>query len=228
MLDLQFTNPDWLVQAFTFVPPAEPPDHYQGHHRLEFLGDGVLTLAVRTWLSLEFGLDENSSLTNLTSALTCNKTLVSLGRELGLPTYRVGPLPETGLETKMPADLVEAVIGAVYMDGGYDHAADFIWRRFFPRLCKLAVVRVHPKSILQYHMYREYGPSQAEIEYRRSELPQVDRSGHSIWRVGIYRGSEFMAFGTGRDVRRAEEVAACKVLQTVFGMTEQEIQDFNF
>lgn len=122
-----FRDPEILSWALTHRSyHAEHPgvDH---NERFEFLGDAVLGLAVTTFLFNEFGHMPEGQMAKVRAAVVSREELAEVAQEIGLPAYiRLGRGEDiTGGRHKpsILADAMEALIAAVYLDAGYDHAA---------------------------------------------------------------------------------------------------------
>ena len=124
--------------------------HYE---RLEFLGDRVLGLVVATWLYELFPDEPEGKLSRRFNALVSGETCAEIARELG-----VGGHAKLGKQARedgaadsdnVLGDLVEALIGALYLEGGLDAAASFVRRAWGDRVSTRDKAPKHPKSALQ-------------------------------------------------------------------------------
>ena len=127
----------------------------QHNQRLEFLGDAVLQLALTRELYEKFpGFDEGP-LTKARAKLVNRRTLAVHGRELGLGGHLIlsrGEELHGGRERPSAlADTYEALVGAIFLDGGYEAARDFILREFGAAFGELNVIPIleNPKGELQ-------------------------------------------------------------------------------
>lgn len=125
-------------------------DHYQ---RLEFLGDRVLGVAMATWLYELFPEEPEGKLSRRFNTLVSRETCAEIGRELG-----VGREVILGKQARddgaadsdnVLGDVVEALIGALYLEAGLDKAAAFVRRAWSDRLNRADQAPQHPKSALQ-------------------------------------------------------------------------------
>ena len=127
-----FQRRDLLVQALTHASAAS--DGRPSLERLEFLGDRVLALAVASDLLQRFPHEDEGALARRLSSLVSGESLVRIARELGIAEHL---RTDFGVPAdKMPAsvleDACEALIGAVYLDGGFAPAAELIMRLWTP------------------------------------------------------------------------------------------------
>jgi ribonuclease-3 len=126
------------------------PDSYE---RLEFLGDRVLGLVIGRWLYERFDAEPEGQLSRRHNALVARETCAQVGRELGLPSLiRLGKQARednASNSDNVVGDVVEALIGALLLDGGIDAADAFVRRAWEPHLDGQGKAPVHPKSALQ-------------------------------------------------------------------------------
>lgn len=125
-------------------------DNYE---RLEFLGDRVLGLVMARWLYERFPGESEGSLSRRFNTLVDRVTCSNVGREIGLPALiRLGKQArEDGANwsDNVVGDVVEAVIGAIYLEAGIDAAEALIHRLWTPLIDEQRGVPKHPKSALQ-------------------------------------------------------------------------------
>lgn len=135
-------------QALTHGSTGEA--HYQ---RLEFLGDRVLGLAVAAMLFQRFPEEPEGRLSHRLNALVSGSTCAQVAREIGLQAHmRLGKQArDDGAKESdyVLGDMVEALIGATYLDLGLDRARSFIERYWRPLLESAKAAPKHPKSALQ-------------------------------------------------------------------------------
>ena len=181
------------------------------YERLEFLGDRVLGLVMALWLYDRFDEPEGQ-LSRRYNALVARETCAEIGRELGLPELiRLGKQARGDSahhSDNVVGDAVEALIGALLLDGGLDAAERFIRRAWEPLVDGQGRAPIHPKSALQ-----ELAAA------RRLASPiyeMVGRSGahHApvfTVRVAIRNGGEATAEGSSK--QEAETAAAAALLE---------------
>jgi len=123
------------------------------YERLEFLGDRVLGLVVGRWLYERFAAEPEGQLSRRYNALVARETCAEIGRELGLPALiRLGKQARddnAANSDNVVGDVIEALIGALLLDGGIDAADAFVRRAWAPRLDAQDGAPMHPKSALQ-------------------------------------------------------------------------------
>jgi ribonuclease-3 len=206
VLGVDFADPALLEQSLTHKSAGR-----QNNERLEFLGDAVLGLVIADALFHRHGSLAEDGLSLLRAALVNRDALAAIARRLELGrVVRLGPgeLRSGGHErSSILADTLEALIGAVFIDAGFDVARDLILRLFNQELIN-AVVTKDPKTRLQ-----EW------LQARKSVLPEyevVRVTGEQHARNFEVRcclsGRSETALGTGSSRRAAEQQAAAAVL----------------
>ena len=180
--------------------------------RLEFLGDAVVDLVVAEELFQRFPEAPEGELTTLRARVVSRDALAAVATRLGLPDrVRLGVGEEGSggrLRAGLGASVLESVVGAIYLEAGFEVTRDAVLRALHDELEATATApRKSAKSLLQersqaeihelpvYRVVEERGP-----EHRRDFLVEVGIPGH-------------VAQGTGSSKREAEEAAASKLLQ---------------
>jgi ribonuclease-3 len=125
----------------------------ENYERLEFLGDRVLGLAVAAWLYELFPEEPEGKLSRRLNVLVSRASCAQVGRDIGLPAQmRLGrQARDDGADDSdnVLGDVVEALIGAVFLDAGFRAAEEIVQRLFAPRLADQERAPKHPKSALQ-------------------------------------------------------------------------------
>ena len=124
----------------------------EDYQRLEFLGDRVLGLAIARWLYERFPDEPEGMLSRRLNALVSGETCAAVGRAIGVrPHLRLGKQARddgAGDSDNVLGDVVEALLGALYLDAGFDAADAFVRRGWGTRIGQLSAPN-HPKSALQ-------------------------------------------------------------------------------
>ncbi|MDO5710096.1 MAG: ribonuclease III, partial [Coriobacteriales bacterium] len=150
----QFQNKDLIASAITHPSAAEGMPVSTSYERLEFLGDAILGAIIAREVYERFpGMDEGQ-LTDLKIALVSGKMLSGLSDELGLAEYIVFGVSELGTNSRgmksALEDVFEAIVGALYVDGGYDAAHEFVMRMLGEYMVPETIQRfMNPKTHLQ-------------------------------------------------------------------------------
>ena len=131
LLGYHFEDERLLVKAFTHSSLVD--DYFESNERLEFLGDSVLALVICRKLFMKFPGYREGDLTKIKSMLVSRKTCARIANELALAEFIMvgkGMGKTQALFGSISAGVMEAIIGAMYIDGGFGCAEDFILRAF--------------------------------------------------------------------------------------------------
>jgi len=215
-LGLKFKNKALLKQAFIHRSYLnENPDLKLEHNeRLEFLGDAVIELIVTEELYKEYPEKTEGDLTNWRAALVNAKMLTSVAEELGFNDFLLlsrGETKEMGkARAYILANVFEALLGALYLDSGYNLCDEFIKKHLMKNLA----------DIIQDGSYKDAKSKfQEEAQERVSITPSynvIKESGpdhEKNFVVGVYLDEELVAEGKGSSKREAEEAAAQLALE---------------
>ena len=180
------------------------------YERLEFLGDAVLELVSSDYIYREHPEMSEGKMTKYRSSIVCEPALAFCAREFGLEEYiRLGKGEEaTGGRKRdsIISDVMEAVIGAIYLDSGMDEAKDFI-HRFILSDLEHKQLFYDAKTILQEEVQKENGAA-LHYELVREDGPEHDKTFVvDVLINGIKAGS-----GTGHSKKTAEQQAAYEAL----------------
>jgi ribonuclease III len=186
----------------------------QHNEAMEFLGDSVLGFIVSAWLLERFPDLSEGKLSKMKSYLVSEASLVELAEELDLGRYILLNRGEekTGGRRKraLLADAYEALIGAVYIDGGVEVAGRFLRREMRQKLAAIdpsAMIGADYKSALQERLQALGGPSP---EYLVVEVLGPDH--RRTFRIELRVGGRSMAIGEGHTIKIAQQEAARAVL----------------
>jgi len=214
-LGVQFKDKSLLQTALTHRSylNENPSWHLPQNERLEFLGDAVLELVVTHYLYLNFENPEGE-LTSYRAALVNSIMLADVATKLKLGDFLLLSRGEAKDEGKarmyILANTFEAIVGAIYLDQGYDAAAGFIERALLTRMKEVFDKKLYrdAKSFFQeraqevsgitptYEVLKEWGPDHAKN-----------------FIVGVYIGEELVAEGEGSSKQEAQQDAAEKGLK---------------
>ncbi len=219
ILNYQFTDRKLLLTALTHRSYAVEHQFNYDNQRLEFLGDAVLELALSDYLYKRYPEYDEGFLTRIRSVLACEGALAGLARHFSLGAYLLmgrGEIESGGAERESTlADLFEAVIGAMYLDGGWEQARNFIEKvllEVYPDPAKL-LTRSNPKGALQELAQRSYS---IMPEY---EVLNVTGPEHlPCFEVKVSLGSH-SAIGSANSRKAAETIAASNLLQELESKT---------
>ena len=214
-LGYTFQNPGLLDNALTHSSCAnESRGRLHSNERLEFLGDSILGMVVAEHLYRNHPDLPEGELTRTRAALVCEESLVEAARELGLGEYlKLGRGEEAGGGRRRPsiqADAVEAVLAAVYLDGGIGSARKIIRKFILSReVAGLSAGRDY-KTALQELVQRENGQV---LKYRLTgeEGPDHDKR----FFVEVELNGSPLGSGQGHSKKEAEQMAAHAAIRSL-------------
>jgi ribonuclease III len=213
---------DWLKATFGGV---EAPERFaralthgsqaaENYERLEFLGDRVLGLTIAEWLFSRYPDEPEGKLSRRLNALVTGPVCADVARSLGVSTHlRLGKQARddgAGDSDNVLGDVMEALIGALFLERGQDRTAAFIREIWGSRIDAQATAPRHPKSALQ-----EWA---AANQRKAPEYTILDRSGphHAPrFKIGVRLGNFASAEGDGASKQEAETAAAAALLKQV-------------
>jgi ribonuclease-3 len=215
-IKVQFNNPDLLVSALTHRSYLNENRNFHLPHneRLEFLGDAVLELVATRYLYDNYPHPEGE-LTNFRSALVNYRMLSEIARRLDLEKYLLmskGEAKDTGRARQVIlANAIESLIGAVYLDQGYEGAKEFILREIIVELPAIINQGAYldPKSKLQEIIQEKKGVT-PHYQVMSESGPDHDK----VFLVGVFMEKEKVGEGEGPSKQEAEVAAAENALST--------------
>lgn len=216
LLSVQFNDVKVLLSAITHRSYLnEHREATQEHNeRLEFLGDAVLELVVTDFLFNKYLDKPEGELTAVRAALVNTVSLSESSTKLGINDYLLmskGEAKDTGrARNYILANAFEALIGALYIDQGYEAAKDFIAKHLFSKTEKIVDKQLwqDPKS-----RFQELAQEQTNITPTYETLGQVGPDHDRVFTVGVFLGKEKVAEGQGRAKQEAEQEAALKAME---------------
>jgi len=218
-LGYNFAQPELLCLALTHPSVAHEREVSIDHNqRLEFLGDAVLQLVLTAELYAKFPDVEEGPLTQARAQMVNRRTLAEQGLRIGLGEYlwlSKGESLSGGRERASTlADAFEALLGALYLDGGIGAARAFILRQFHDAFGKLEVIPnlENPKGELQELLQAN---SNEAPEYRLESVSGPDHNRHFV--SVVYHLGKELARGTGKSKKTSESEAARAALETLEG-----------
>lgn len=211
-----FKNKDFLKEALTHRSYLNERSDWglPNNERLEFLGDAVLELITTEELFKRFPDFTEGQLTPIRSALVNYIMMARIARDMSLEQYILlskGESKDVGRAREVIlANAIEAIIGALYLDGGYAPAKLFI----------LEHVLVHLDEIMKKGLYRDAKSElQEKIQEQRKVTPsykvlkEMGPDHAKLFTVGVFYGEELVATGAGQSKQDAEVQAAKAALE---------------
>ena len=211
LIGYQFEREELLIQALTHSSYANEKHmkKLSDNERLEFLGDAVLEIVSSEFLFENYPDMPEGELTKLRASIVCEPTLALCTQEISLGDYILLGKGEdlTGGRTRKSilSDAMEAIIGAIYLDGGFANAKEFI-HKFILTDIEHKQLFYDSKTILQEVV-------QAKHEVVRYELTDESGPDHNKnFTVEVYIGAKSVGRGVGRTKKAAEQEAAYRAL----------------
>ncbi len=211
-----FKNKKLLIQAFCHRSYLNENKKVSvGHNeRLEFLGDAVLELTVTEYLYKKYPNKPEGELTNWRASLVNTKILSETSKELGLNNFILlskGEIREKGgLRQSILANTFESLIGAMYLDFGYDKCYSFVEKNLIKKLDQIIKLGLNKDS-------KSYFQEKAQSEESTTPVYEVLKEWgpdhKKIFKIGVFLKKELIAEGEGYSKQEAEENAAQKALE---------------
>ncbi|MBU3968810.1 ribonuclease III [Patescibacteria group bacterium] len=216
IIKVEFGNKDILKQAFTHRSYLnENRKGKVGHNeRLEFLGDAVLELAVTKFLYNKYPEKPEGDLTAIRAALVNTNTISNAAKKLKMNDFLLlskGETKDIGRARQyILANAFEAIIGAIYLDKGFDAAEKFIEKNIFYLTDKIVSKNLwqDSKSYFQEKVQEENGLTPI---YKTLKEDGPDHDKH--FSVGVFIGEELISEGKGKSKQEAEQEAAEEALK---------------
>lgn len=184
---------------------------YECNERLEFLGDAVLELVSSEFLFFEHPTTPEGELTKTRASMVCEPALAFCAREIELGEYLLLGKGEdaTGGRKResVTSDAMEALIGAIYVDGGFANAKEFI-NRFILKDLENKKLFYDSKTILQEQVQKNWHDGEISYVLTGEEGPDHDKT----FLVDLYVAGEKKSSGKGRTKKAAEQDAAYRCL----------------
>ena len=208
-----FKDKALLLNALTHSSYAnEARGGVTSNERLEFLGDSVLSIIVSKYLFTQFPQMPEGELTKLRASLVCEKSLCAFSRELELGRFlRLGKGEDKGggrERDSILADAFEAVLAAIYLDGGMEiakkHVMNFVLRELKHtddevfkdyKTSLQEIIQRNPEESVTYILTDEFGPDHDKV-----------------FTVEVHLNSNTIGTGKGKSKKQAEQMAAKQAL----------------
>ncbi|HQF57432.1 MAG TPA: ribonuclease III [Candidatus Magasanikbacteria bacterium] len=215
-IGIKFNNPNYLIQALVHRSYLnENRDFVLGHNeRLEFLGDAVLELIITEFL-FENYLNPEGELTSWRAALVNAKMCAQVANEIGMEEYLFlshGESKDAGTKAReyILANVMESVIGAIYIDQGWDIAKQFVTRWIITKLPEVLEKGLWMDSKSR---FQEAAQEIVGITPSYKVLSEEGPDHAKQFIVGVYLDKEKIAEGTGLSKQEAQVDAAEKALE---------------
>jgi ribonuclease III len=199
---------------------TKDPSINEHNERLEFLGDAVLELVVSEYLFVNSHGDEGV-MTSLRSSLVNYKLIGQVGKDIGLQHeifLSKGEKEELGkARLSIVADAFESLIGAIYLDGGYEPACSFIKQFILTKLDYILATKSYKdfKTTIQ-----EYTQSKLKITPQYKVISSEGKDHEKLFHIGLWLEDMLIAEGSGRSKQEAETEAA----KIAYGIIKERLE----
>ncbi len=212
-LNYHFKNQDLLVTALTHRSCLNNPNTSQSYERLEFLGDAILEKMISVFLYNKYPDKMEGFLTAARSATVRTESLSNISKKYGFHQYiRMSKGEESTGGRSNPSileDVIESLIGALYLDGGPEASQSFFEQFVLPNASEVVSENQlkDPKSLLQEKVQAEGKPSPV---YKT--VSEVGPDHNKVFEISVFINDSPIAIGTGKNKQEAEQKAAEKAL----------------
>jgi ribonuclease-3 len=218
IIDYSFKNIEILEKSLTHSSYSNEDKSYSkvNNERLEFLGDAVLSITVSRFIFDKFPEYPEGDLTKLRSQVVCEDTLSIVAANLQIGRFLLlgkGEEASGGRERKsILADAVEAIIAAIYIDGGYRKAEEFVLKN----LTKYIQLAVKGKIVTDFKSYlQEYYQSKSQSCKIRYVVTKEEGPDHEkMFHVNVLVNKTVVGKGNGKSKKLAEQDAAKNALMS--------------
>jgi ribonuclease-3 len=178
------------------------------NEKLEYLGDAILNTVISILLYKKYQDGDEGFLSNARSSLVKRETLTEIAKKINLGKHMSygnggGAVPE---ESKVLSNMIEALIGAMYLDSGMRKVTKVIKDLFLPYFNEEKLTEKNPKNILQEYSQKKWGL------LPKYKFSRKTKNGFTVF---VYIGKEFKAKGTGKNKKEAEQQAAKLLLSVI-------------
>ena len=208
-----FKNKKILLEALAHSSYANETRICDSNERLEFLGDSVLSIMVSEYLFTHFKHLPEGELTKIRASLVCEKALFEFSKKIELGKYiLLGKGEENSGGRTRPSivsDAFEAVIAAIYTDGGFDEAKNYVLGFIPKNLDKNSGKALHDYKTLLQEIIQKNPEEKVEYVLIGQSGPDHDRR----FEVEVCMNSNVIGKGSGKSKKQAEQAAAKEALE---------------
>ncbi|MDB5294443.1 MAG: ribonuclease [Phycisphaerales bacterium] len=223
VLGYTFRNPDLLKEGLTHASIAD--NRLESNERMEFLGDAVLDLIMCEALYRRFPLYQEGDLTKVKSAVVSRQTCAEVAVETelsGLLIIGRGISGKHSMPSSLAAAVYESVVAAIYLDGGFEAAKEYVLRTMTPKVDEIvsAAHLNNYKALFQTHAQRLLGGT-PYYEVLDEKGPEHSK----CFEVGVTVGHRRFEPAWGPNKKMAEQKAALMALRELGVMAEAEVDE---
>lgn len=208
LIGIQFSNTDNLKSAVSHSSYINEIkiNKWQDYERLEFLGDAVLEIVSSEYIFKKYPSLPEGELSRIRASLVCESSLAFTAKKMNLGDYillgKGEDLSGGRFRNSILSDVFEAIIGAVYLEFGFETAKDYINRILLSDISENQLF-VDSKSRIQVYVQSQNNMS---LEYKVVDETGPDHDKHFI--VGLFINGEEISRGEGHNKKEAEQLAA--------------------
>jgi len=209
----KFKNEQLLINALSHTSYANELmiNKHESYERLEFLGDAVLELVSSEYIFKKFPDMQEGNMTKKRASYVCEPTLAICARDLKLDQLILLGQGEERCggrgRDSILCDVMEATIGAVYLDGGFEESKKYIFKHVLEGIENKALF-YDCKTNLQEMVQKHHNST---LEYRLVSMEGPDHE--KVFRIAVYVDDKFLAEGVGSSKKKAEQNAAYTALK---------------
>lgn len=212
-INYHFSNKMYLKTALTHSSYANEERGLKSNERLEFLGDSVLSIIVSQYLFELYKNKQEGDLTKLRASLVCEKTLAEFARSIDLGGHLLlgrGEQNSGGRERpSILSDAFEAVIAAIFLDGGMEEAKKFVLSFVIEELKKPVARTISDYKTTLQEIVQQNGEERLEYVLVAETGPDHNKR----FTVEVHLNSNVIGKGSGRSKKLAEQQAARQALE---------------
>lgn len=215
-INYEFTNKEYILEALTHSSYSNENKNYAFNERLEFLGDSVLSIVISDYLFKKETKLPEGELTKIRANIVCEESLSEVSKDIHLGKYMLlgkGEEATGGRERiSILADALEAVIAAIYLDGGLEYADKFIIENLKEEINEATkhVGNKDYKTVLQEKL-QIHGDVKIEYEIIKEVGPDHDKT----FEAQVKCDGKILAQGEGKSKKEAQMHAAKKALENI-------------
>jgi ribonuclease III len=223
ILGYKFDSLDLLTEGLTHASIAD--NRLKSNERMEFLGDAVLDLVICDELFRRFPSLLEGDLTKIKSAVVSRRTCAEVARETGLAELLLigkGISSRDEMPSSLAAAVYESIVAAIYLDGGFDIAKEYILKTMAPKIDDIST-NLHAqnyKALLQQYAQKQLG---ATPIYELLDEKGPDHS--KCFEVGVCVGGRRFTSAWGPNKKMAEQKAALLALEEMGVLDPKEVDE---
>jgi ribonuclease-3 len=222
IVEYKFSDKNLLAEALTHSSAVD--DRLQRNERLEFLGDAVLALVICQALFERFSDYLEGDLTKIKSKLVSRETCAQICGQLGLQRFLKigkGMISNRALSGSLAAGVLETIIAALYIDGGFDAARDFILRTFGPLIEQADAEQAQGnfKSVLQQYAQEHFNATPSYLL-----LDEKGPDHNKCFELGVVITNHHFPSAWGSNKKEAEQKAAFNALVEL-GVVDDPVEE---